>query len=671
MTEFSPEILAPAGDRASFLAALAARADAVYCGLKHFSARMQAENFSLTELARLADLARDKGARTYVALNTLLKPGDLTAAGNLISRLAREVKPHALIVQDLGLPALARQAGFEGELHLSTLANVTSPAGLTVARGLGADRVVLPRELDVDEIKTVAAACPEGLSLETFVHGALCTCVSGRCYWSSYLGGKSGLRGRCVQPCRRLYRQGGRKSKPERLFSCQDLSLDVLTRALLTVPQVTAWKIEGRKKGPHYVYYTVSAYRALRNAPDDPKARKAALDLLDQALGRPRTHSVFLPQRPHTPLRPEEDTSSGRLVAKVKRDQDGKAFFLAMAPLLPGDYLRVGMEDDSWHQTVKIRRPVPKRGRVDLKFERNKTPASGASVYLLDRREPELVRMLNRLDSEDEALARAHGRPGRDAGSPTDEPNTQDRFTPTLPEPCPRKEKRIDQHVFRHPPRTAGDRSTGLWLWTPTVKDTPGKAVPKTWWWLPPVVWPSEEEGLLRHVKDLQSRGARRFVCNAPWQRAYFDDPELTLWAGPFCNTANALALQTLKDLGFHGAYVSLELPREDLLALPGLSPLPLGVVLKGVWPFGITRYFSPATHTEETILSPKGEALWTRKYGQNLWIFPNWELDLIPYERDLFGAGYSVFATLHETWPKNVVRAERPGTFNWENPLL
>ena len=180
---------------------------------------------------------------------------------------------------------LAKQVGFTGEIHLSTLANVSHPAGLEIAKKLGAHRVVVPRELNLDEVKAMAEACPKGLDLEIFVHGALCHCVSGRCYWSSYLGGKSGLRGRCVQPCRRLYRQ--EKENPARLFSCTDLSLDLLTKPLLEMPKVAAWKIEGRKKGPHYVFYTVKAYQILRDNPKDAKAKKMAMDLLEQALGRP------------------------------------------------------------------------------------------------------------------------------------------------------------------------------------------------------------------------------------------------------------------------------------------------------------------------------------------------------------------------------------------------
>jgi len=200
-----PSILAPAGSKASFLAALAAGADAVYCGLKQFSARMEAKNFSIEELIPLARLARDKGIKVHVTLNSLLKPGDLVRAGQALEQLSQWVKPDALIIQDLALVQLAKQAGFSGKLHLSTLANVSfSKALKLVQANLGVDRVVLPRELSIDEIKALSPACPGGLTLEVFVHGALCYGVSGRCYWSSYFGGKSGLRGRCVQPCRRV-----------------------------------------------------------------------------------------------------------------------------------------------------------------------------------------------------------------------------------------------------------------------------------------------------------------------------------------------------------------------------------------------------------------------------------------------------------------------------------
>jgi U32 family peptidase len=183
----APAILAPAGSRASFLAALAAGAEAIYCGLKSFSARMEAKNFTLGELAALTALAHAKGTRVFVTFNALITYNEVNDAGRLLGQLQREVQPDAVIVQDLAMAQLVRQTGFAGEVIWSTLANVTFPAALDFIRQrLPADSIVLPRELSIDEIKTMAAACPPELGLEIFIHGALCYGVSGRCYWSSF-----------------------------------------------------------------------------------------------------------------------------------------------------------------------------------------------------------------------------------------------------------------------------------------------------------------------------------------------------------------------------------------------------------------------------------------------------------------------------------------------------
>jgi U32 family peptidase len=252
----------------------------------------------------------------YVALNTLLKPDEIERAGELVDRLTRHVKPDALIVSDTAMISLANQAGYMGDIHLSTLSNVSYPGAMQTLRLFPkVNRVVVPREMSVDEIREMANACPEGVSLEVFVHGALCYAVSGRCYWSSYLGGKSGLRGNCVQPCRRVYTQEKMRA---RFFSCQDLRIDVLTKVLMTVPNISSLKIEGRKKGPHYVFYTVKAYKMLRDHPGDNNAKKSALACLEYAMGRGGTHYNFLTQRPWNPIELDSQTASGQLVGKIQ-----------------------------------------------------------------------------------------------------------------------------------------------------------------------------------------------------------------------------------------------------------------------------------------------------------------------------------------------------------------
>lgn len=705
----APEILAPAGDRQAFLAALAAGADAVYCGLKHFSARMEAENFSLNELAELTDLAHAKGRRVLVAMNTLVRPGDLAAAGRLIDQLHRHVRPDGLIVQDLGLLALAGQCGFSGELHLSTLGCLSTASGLQIAARLGVRQVVLPRELHLDEIKLLAAACPPGMRLEVFVHGALCYAVSGRCYWSSYMGGKSGLRGRCVQPCRRRYTQENRRGG---FFSCQDLSLDVLVKTLLDIPQVRTWKIEGRKKSAHYVFYTTTAYRLLRDEAVSVRSRKEAAALLEMALGRPGSHAGFLPQRRYVPLAPDSHLGSGLLAGHVPKDAKSP-FIRPRMPLLPGDLLRLGSEDQPWHRVIRVTRPLPKGGRFDLasipakgrtrdrsigrpdnqEKSRGKGrdlagrtrggkpggrpgtdaaphPPVGTPVWLIDRREPELYRLLRQL--EQEIAARSEAR----SEDRTEAPIPASAFTPTLPEALRPENPAWLMRVPRRPQRRAKDATRAMWLDPKFLEHMTGPTCRELCWWLPPVIWPEEEEVWREALVRVRSTGADLFVCNAPWQAALFapnqeDSRPARIWAGPFCNTANALALARLADLGFVGAVVSPELDEQAILELPERSPLPLGIVTAGFWPLCVSRWRAEELRLDTPLTSPKEEIAWARQYGQNFWVFPDWTLDLRPHQPRLESAGYRLFIELEEKLPPGLGQRPRTSPFNWNLRLL
>ncbi len=654
-----PEILAPAGDMNAFLAALAAGADAVYVGLKHFSARMQAENFSLTELSRMVMLANKHSRRVYIAFNTLVKPNDISSAANLIARLARDVKPHALIIQDLGLAEIARQVGYKGEIHFSTLSNLTHSQAFDVALKCGASRVLLPREFSIDEIKEASQKCPEELDFEIFIHGALCYCVSGRCYWSSYMGGKSGLRGRCVQPCRRIYKQ---KSREGRFFSALDFSLDILVRSLKEIQHLKSWKIEGRKKGAHYVYHTVTAYKMLRDEGDDPQVRKMAERLLKMALGRESTRAKFLPQRESNPAPKEGQTSSGLLIGKVQIDEKGQAFIKPHQPMINQDYLRIGSEDEKWHATMSVRRSVPKAGTLSLKLPRHKTPKAGTPVFLIDRREPELIALLQTwqkdLDSfkvkEPKAAIAKLDFPERYWGKPKISDMKVRSSIPTGMETR----------------RSRGHRNS-IWLSPRASKEISRTVAKDMAWWLPPVIWQNEEDSWKRLIREVVRNGAKNFVTGSPWQIGLFDNIEnLNIIAGPFCNVSNAYATNALKNLGFKAAFASPELSKEDFMLLPSTSALPLGVLISGFFPVAISR-FEPALTQNEVFSSPKKEQFWIKKYGQNTWIFPAWQLDLSEKKQELQKAGYSFFASLSEYPPSSVQETNRSGLFNWENDLL
>lgn len=646
MSGATPLILAPAGSRASFLAALAAGADAVYAGLKLFSARMEAANFSIEELAGLTDLAHARGTKVFVAINTLVKPDELALAAGLVGQLQANVGPDALIVQDLALIDIARQAGFAGQIHLSTLANVTFPAALTwIGREKRADCVVLPRELSIDEIRQMAATCPANLGLEVFVHGALCYGVSGRCYWSSMMGGKSGLRGRCVQPCRRRYRQGHDASSP---FACMDLGLDVLVKVLAEIPQITGWKIEGRKKGPHYVFYTAAAYKLLRDQGRDPQAKKDALGLLERALGRQTTHYGFLPQRPQSPVQSGRPSASGLMIGTAK---GAPVQVRPREQLLDGDLLRVGFEDDPWHTLVRVKRSVPAGGRLTLKVD--KAPATGAPVFLIDRRESALAKMIEELEKQ--------VKPAGDEARPILEAKLR------FPRAVASKGRPMDLPVYRQPGKSRAER-TGIWLSRQALDQVNAGDHGRIWWWLPPVVWPTDQAELKSLIDGAMAGGARRFVLNAPWQAALFDGAKgMWLWAGPFCNIANPLALDQLRQIGFCGAIVSPELGKADLAALGRSSPLALGIVIYGDYPLCVSRIKPGQLEMEKIFTSPKGESAWMRACGPDVWVFPGWRLDLRPFKAELAAMGFGLFVSLLEPLPAGLSLHNRPGPWNWD----
>lgn len=660
MEDNRPDILAPAGDTDSFLAAVAAGADVVYCGLKIFSARMEADNFSMEELSRLSALARSKGVKTYIAFNSLVKQSELSKVERILGKIARYVTCDALIIQDAALVALARKAGFKGELHLSTLENCSFQAGLFEARKAGFSKVVLPRELTIDEIKQMAAGAPDGLELEVFVHGALCYAVSGRCYWSSWFGGKSGLRGRCVQPCRRVYTQGG---KEKRFFSCLDFSVDVLAKLLKSVEKVSAWKIEGRKKGPHYVYYTVLGYRLLRDFGTDPEQKKQALVYLEYAMGRPAVHYNFLSQRPFNPVSHDGDTGSGLFAGRIK--SGSTPGFTTREDLFKGDLIRVGYEDESGHKVQRVTRSVPKKGTFFLNKSAKGKVKKGSPVFIVDRRQGPLADRIADLSGELDRYEKADIQPVKESRAAGRKGSTrkigQGRKTA------------VDLRVKRNPGKKVVFHSDiGLWLNPANVRQLPAKVVKKVWWWLPPVLFPDGERELADALKTALNKGATRFVANIPWQRALFDDlKKISLWAGPFCNAANSDTFRFLKKIGFVGCIVSPELDRDTFLALPKHSPIPLGVVVFGNWPLAVSRIMPQELNHDQLFTSPMNEGAWLSRPDGHVWVFPQWPLDLRQKKKELKEAGYTLFVSVSEQIPKSVQMKKRPGLWNWDLDLL
>lgn len=265
-TRFSkPELLAPAGGPEPFYAALAAGADAIYCGMGSFNARRKADNFTDESFEAACRAAHLAGSRVYVTVNIVIKDEEMSEALSLVDRCWR-LGADAFIIQDWGLFFEIRHLMPEVETHISTQANIHDARGTAWCKEAGADRVTLSRELSIDEIAIIHDAVD--IELEVFSHGAICFCYSGVCLLSSFTSrGRSANRGMCAQPCRLPYElidETGRSwSKPgrERALCPRDTcTADMLPRLLDAGAH--ALKLEGRMKAPDYVHSIVSAYRA-------------------------------------------------------------------------------------------------------------------------------------------------------------------------------------------------------------------------------------------------------------------------------------------------------------------------------------------------------------------------------------------------------------------------
>lgn len=259
----APELLAPAGDWDCVRAAVENGADAIYFGLNcGFNARERAKNFDLSDLAVLSDFVHRRGVKAYTTLNTLAFPSELRDIEGLIRKIA-SAGVDAVLVQDIGVARLVRAICPELGIHASTQMTLTSAECIQVAQELEIERVVLARELSIDEIRKIRNQT--SMALEVFVHGALCVAYSGQCLTSESLGGRSANRGQCAQACRLAYDLvcDGKDVDLERvryLLSPQDLAAYELTPELIDAG-ISSFKIEGRLKSAEYVANITQHYR--------------------------------------------------------------------------------------------------------------------------------------------------------------------------------------------------------------------------------------------------------------------------------------------------------------------------------------------------------------------------------------------------------------------------
>ncbi|MCI5825790.1 MAG: U32 family peptidase [Arcanobacterium sp.] len=278
------EVLAPAGNLATLQTAIDFGADAVYCGGQQFGMRAAPKNFTLEDFDTAVHYAHARGARVYAACNILPSSNDVPAMNAYMGQLA-DIGIDALIISDIGVLMAARQVAPHTELHVSTQAGITNYQAANAMVELGASRIVLARELDLEAIRQIRANIPRHIEIEAFVHGSMCMAFSGRCLISQHLTGRDANQGDCVQACRYKYHVVEEKRPGEFLpvevtdqgsfiFNSQDMNLLEHVDDILDAG-VTSLKIEGRAKGAYYVAVMANAYKTAVNA---YRERRAAGD---------------------------------------------------------------------------------------------------------------------------------------------------------------------------------------------------------------------------------------------------------------------------------------------------------------------------------------------------------------------------------------------------------
>jgi len=403
-----PELMAPAGDLACAFAAFDAGADAVYAGLGDFNARQRAENFSADQLAALAAWARQHHRKVYITFNTLLKDTELPRINEILGQIDN-ICPDAVIVQDLGALRMLRDHFPHITIHASTQMGAHNSAGVDVLCKLGAQRVILERQVTLEELALIRERTQ--VELEVFVHGALCCSLSGMCLFSSWMGGWSGNRGRCKQPCRRRF------FSPEGngfFFSTQDLyTLDHLQG--LAEMGINAFKIEGRLRGPDYVSGVVTAYRRVLDAPPGQRSIviKEARALLSRSAGRKWSPGFRSATSSAQVIAHQRPGGSGRLCGKVEKVEANGFFMRPSRRIGLGDTLRIQPPSAEAGPALEVTKMTSGQGRKVQELKKSqrgfihcdKQVLPRSNVYLIAQKTTDYTGRIDELDNVVKTLA--------------------------------------------------------------------------------------------------------------------------------------------------------------------------------------------------------------------------------------------------------------------------
>ncbi|MFN2354026.1 MAG: peptidase U32 family protein [Desulfopila sp.] len=618
------ELLAPAGTVDNFYAALQAGADAVYIGAPGINARNLSRDFTFEEIGAMIAYARARNKKVYVAANSLILERDLSALLENLALLAA-LAPHGLIVQDVGLIEVVRRHFPELPIHASTLMGGCSSESVDFFKELGCQRVVLARELTLKEILEINKKADT--EIEVFVHGAMCYSYSGLCLFSSFLGGKSGLRGRCVQPCRRTYTwqgQGGKKKSGKGrskaagaggsyVFSMNDLAAFEAVAAMKDAG-IASLKIEGRMRSANYVSKIVEAYRTVIDASEAEReqALARAEELAVASMARTTSSGYFFSPQPAEAIMPHQSGGLGMYLGRLLNftETDGELLgkISLHHELSVGDRLRVHMEKKGKRKAFTVHRILRRGEEVNFGAEKEEVElvlplaredvfGGSAELYKLDvRQTPEGAQLLA-VDIQGFGAIIARIRRDNKQWIQT----LQRSLTPPKQEEGGKKQfhKGSSRRGERVRPQTTKPQRTKPEIWFKTdsakmatrklpfavdmllltmnkkmlsqssqIKKYLGKKSRTVVWSLPPVILEREFGRYQKQIQSLIRSGFRSFQVGHVSQKRLFRGEKVSIFGDYTLNIANSQALALLGRAGFEGAQIAIELDRHGVSTL-------------------------------------------------------------------------------------------------------
>jgi len=596
----TPELLAPAGSPEALDAAIGEGADAVYLGLKDFNARMRSANFTYAQFEAALRALHRMGKKVYVTVNTVFEQREADRMYQFLKYLSQQ-GPDALIVQDFGVIAMAKTEFPSLRLHASTQMNIASARGANALSKHGVSRVVLARELSLNELVSIKKET--NLELEVFVHGALCVSVSGICLFSSYLGGKSANRGMCTQACRRLYHQfyeshnAGRQNENMRGYYFSPNDLQLLERVPdLAEAGIKALKIEGRMKSASYVGAVVSAYRlvidAIAGGNDMEEIRRSietGQEILRNDFARAKTEYLFnenfFMESSHRDaaaqskidwLNPDQDGGTGislGTIQKIKGSGDERCALVTPPrgiKLSARDSVRIHLSDDSGRISHRLTsaEPAVKKSKRNEVWISSPEGLPGDHVYLIQTKE-----MRKRYAPIIPNVSGGRG-PGRDR-APTVQitVNKQEIFPEGLYTAVSRPD---DLYIVQssRPQRVMLSMSRKNIKQLLTGNKNGGKPLPFKPSeiilifepFFPQAAACYENSAMTDNIRLLIENGYNQFIVNNPGQFSLFRDfSNVKLIAGPWLYMFNSWSLSFISSLGADGFVSPLENNRQNL----------------------------------------------------------------------------------------------------------